>query len=191
MVVEASRYSGFPLFVSPSHCMLQQWLLWLRTFRNLFFKQVLVRITAAGTAPVFHRIPLHRWAGMPSDCQFRGTKLMIFIYVVTFFFKFIYFSHKQRDTHLIFYILYRMTEKRSAEKNFLRKNQKALIRISGKNEAESDKKIKNKGSFLYCFRFPLSLCLNWFRMNVSVIRIKRESGANPGQSRCCEALLKS
>lgn len=50
---------------------------------------------------------------------------------------------------------------------------------------------KKTAVFLYCFRFPLSLCLNWFRMNVSVIRIKRESGANPGQSRCCEALLKS
>ena len=32
---------------------------------------------------------------------------------------------------------------------------------------------------------------NWFRMNISVIWIKRESGVNPGQSRCCEALLKS
>ena len=28
---------------------------------------------------------------------------------------------------------------------------------------------------------------NWFRMNISVIWIKRESGVNPGQSRCCEA----
>ena len=28
---------------------------------------------------------------------------------------------------------------------------------------------------------------NWFRMNISFIRIKRESGVNPGQSRCCEA----
>ena len=28
---------------------------------------------------------------------------------------------------------------------------------------------------------------NWFRMNISVILIKRESGVNPGQSRCCEA----
>ena len=27
---------------------------------------------------------------------------------------------------------------------------------------------------------------NWFRMNYSIIRIKRESGVNPGQSRCCE-----
>ena len=30
---------------------------------------------------------------------------------------------------------------------------------------------------------------NWFRMNISVIWIKRESGENPGQSRCCEALF--
>ena len=28
---------------------------------------------------------------------------------------------------------------------------------------------------------------NWFRMNISFIWIKRESGVNPGQSRCCEA----
>lgn len=31
---------------------------------------------------------------------------------------------------------------------------------------------------------------NWFRMNISVIWIKRESGVNPGQSRCCETPIK-
>ncbi len=37
------------------------------------------------------------------------------------------------------------------------------------------------------FRISLSLSPNWFRADVSAVRIKRESGANPGQSRCCEA----
>ena len=30
---------------------------------------------------------------------------------------------------------------------------------------------------------------NWFRMNISVIWIKRESGVNPGQSRCITFLI--
>ena len=30
---------------------------------------------------------------------------------------------------------------------------------------------------------------NWFRSSRSGIRIKREPGVNPGQSRCCEAPL--
>ena len=37
----------------------------------------------------------------------------------------------------------------------------------------------------------LSLFPNRFRIYHSGMWIKRESGANPGQSRCCEALLES
>ena len=66
----------------------------------------------------------------------------------------------------------------------------SLYGMENANQNRHKDKKKND-CFLFCFRFPLSLWLNWFRMNVSVIRIKRESGANPGQSRCCEALLKS
>ena len=46
---------------------------------------------------------------------------------------------------------------------------------------------------LFCLLFLiilvfLSLCPpNRFRTDVSAVRIKRESGVNPGQSRCCEA----
>lgn len=35
----------------------------------------------------------------------------------------------------------------------------------------------------------LPLCPNWFRNAHSGIRIKRESGENPVQSRCCETPL--
>ena len=52
--------------------------------------------------------------------------------------------------------------------------------------------LKNK-QFIFCIIFSFHyLCpLNWFRTDFSAVRIKRESGVNPGQSRCCEALLKS
>jgi len=42
------------------------------------------------------------------------------------------------------------------------------------------------GSILINFK-NLSLPRNRFRGRFSVVRIKRESGENPGQSRCCEA----
>ena len=44
------------------------------------------------------------------------------------------------------------------------------------------------GSILINFK-NLSLPRNRFRGRFSVVRIKRESGENPGQSRCCEVLL--
>ena len=38
-----------------------------------------------------------------------------------------------------------------------------------------------------CFNLLLILLLNWFRPVDIAGRMKREPGANPGQSRCCEA----
>lgn len=37
------------------------------------------------------------------------------------------------------------------------------------------------------YKRKLIFVLNWFQLCKPAYRIKRESGVNPGQSRCCEA----
>jgi hypothetical protein len=50
-----------------------------------------LRITAAGTAPVLHRIPLHRQADMPSRLPIPGVKIKTFYILFSFFFLIIFF----------------------------------------------------------------------------------------------------
>ena len=47
--------------------------------------------------------------------------------------------------------------------------------------------LKYRGESILINFKNLSLPRNRFRGRFSVVRIKRESGENPGQSRCCEA----
>lgn len=82
--MEVGRYSGFPLSVSPSH----------RIAASVAFVVTdffLMRITAAGTAPVLHRIPLHRQADMPSRLPIPGIKINTFYILFSFFFLIIFF----------------------------------------------------------------------------------------------------
>ena len=56
------------------------------------------------------------------------------------------------------------------------------------------KKTSSNTFFIFSASFNYKihyLCPELVSDSLSAIRIKRESGANPGQSRCCETLLES
>lgn len=50
-------------------------------------------------------------------------------------------------------------------------------------------KMKLFGETNQILYLSLSLPVNWFRYFLAEVRMKRESGENPGQSRCCETLI--
>ena len=71
----------------------------------------------------------------------------------------------------------------------------SLWRVWGvTQQLEKEKKPSSNTFFIFSASFNYKihyLCPELVSDSLSAIRIKRESGANPGQSRCCEALLES